>query len=218
MTARGLFITVEGVEGVGKSTNLAFLESLLRDNGVDVVTTREPGGTALGEEVRELLLSVREQPVSSMTELLLIFAARAQHISEVIEPQLAAGGWILCDRFTDGTYAYQGGGRGIDRADIARLEALVQGTLRPDYTLLLDLDVLVGMERARGRGELDRIEQEDLAFFEQVRRRYLEMARNSSGRYRVIDAGLPLSEVQEQVAKVGRELLTCWGVRHPEAG
>ena len=218
MAARGLFITVEGIEGVGKSSNLAFLAAQLREYGVDVMVTREPGGTPLGEDIRALLLSLREQPVSPMSELLLIFAARAQHLCDVIEPHLAAGRWVLCDRFTDATYAYQGGGRGIDAAAIAELETLVQGELRPDYTLLLDVDVATGLERARGRGELDRIEREAVEFFEQVRARYLALAQASSGRFRVVDARQPLDAVQRELAQLGRELLTCCGVRHPEAG
>ena len=215
MSARGLFITMEGGEGVGKSTNMAFLEDYLRSHGVDVVVTREPGGTRLGEEIRELLLQVRQGQMSSMTELLLIFAARAQHISERIEPALAAGQWVLCDRFTDATYAYQSGGRGVDFDTVRRLEELVQGSLRPDYTLLLDVCVSTGMARARERGELDRIEQEAMDFFERVRATYLQLAEDSSGRYRVIDAGVALDEVQQQLLKIGRELLSCWGVRQP---
>ena len=160
MSNRGLFITVEGGEGVGKSTGMKLLEGYFREHGVDVVVTREPGGTRFGEEVRELLLAVREEPVSDLSELMLIFAARAQHIEQVIAPALARGSWVLCDRFTDATYAYQGGWRCVPVATIASLEDLVQGSLRPDYTLLLDAPVEVGMERARGRGELDRIEQE----------------------------------------------------------
>lgn len=213
MSARGLFITMEGGEGVGKSTNLAFLEGFLREHGVDVVVTREPGGTKMGEEIRELLLQVRAEQVSSITELLLMFAARAQHISELIEPSLAAGKWVLCDRFTDATYAYQSGGRGVDARKVRSLEELVQGSLRPDYTVLLDAAVATGMARARGRGELDRIEQETIDFFERVRASYLQLAQNSSGRFRVIDAGVPLPEVQQQLLKVGKELLSCWGVR-----
>jgi dTMP kinase len=210
MSTRGLFITMEGGEGVGKSTNLAFLSSFLSDSGVDIVVTREPGGTLLGEEVRELLLQVRPEPVDAMTELLLIFAARAQHIRELIEPALAAGKWVLCDRFTDATYAYQCGGRGVDREAVRRLEELVQGELRPDYTLLLDAPVSVGMARARGRGELDRFEQETLDFFERVRSSYLEQAVDSSGRYRVANAALPLEEVQQELRDIGGELLSCW--------
>jgi dTMP kinase len=213
MVARGLFITMEGGEGVGKSTNLRFLHSYLKNNGVDVVITREPGGTQLGEEIRELLLQVRRDDMSAMTELLLIFAARAQHIREIIEPAIAAGQWVLCDRFTDATYAYQCGGRGVDWEAVRCLEELVQGQLRPDYTLLLDTSVAIGMARAKGRGSLDRFEQENLDFFERVRSSYLEQANSSSGRYRLIDASLPLDEVQQELLTFGSELLSCWVVR-----
>lgn len=201
---------MEGGEGVGKSTNLAFLQRYLTDNGVDIVTTREPGGTRLGEELRELLLNVRSEPVSVNAELLLMFAARAQHIFEVIEPALASGKWVLSDRFTDATYAYQCGGRGIDPASVAQLEQLVQGDLRPDYTLLLDAPVDVGMARARSRGELDRFEQEALAFFERVRQSYLQQARSHCDRYRVIDASQPLQVVETAMEKVASELLSRW--------
>jgi dTMP kinase len=216
MSARGLFITVEGGEGDGKSTNIAFLEKQLVGRGVDLVVTREPGGSSLGERVRQLLLAVDEEAIDAMAELLLVFAARAQHISTLIEPTLAAGKWVLCDRFTDATYAYQCGGRGIDRATVSALEQLVQGELRPDCTLLLDAPVSTGMARAQGRGELDRFEREELAFFERVRATYLELAQTSSGRYRIIDAGQPLEIVQQQLLKVCDELTACWGVRHPE--
>jgi dTMP kinase len=207
MSSRGLFITVEGGEGVGKSTNMAFLEDYLRSQGVGLVVTREPGGTRLGEDIREMLLQVRDEQVCPMTELLLIFAARAQHINERIEPALAAGQWVLCDRFTDATYAYQSGGRGVDAATVQRLEELVQGNLRPDYTLLLDAPVSTGMARARGRGELDRFEQEALDFFERVRDTYLQLAQSAPGRYRIIDASVPLEAVQRQLTAVCQELI-----------
>ncbi|MEH6588403.1 MAG: dTMP kinase [Halioglobus sp.] len=213
MESRGLFITVEGGEGVGKSTNMAYLEQHLSDLGIDIVVTREPGGTALGEDIRELLLRPRDDKMTANAELLLIFAARAQHLTQVVEPALAQGRWVLCDRFTDATYAYQGGGRGLPVPIIRELEQLVQGELRPDYTLLLDASVEVGMSRARGRGELDRIEQEQTEFFERVRRTYLELASESSGRYRVIDASKPLPAVEQQLEEVCAELATCWGVR-----
>lgn len=209
MSSRGLFITIEGGEGVGKSTHVPALERYLRDNGIDLVMTREPGGTALGEEVRGLLLQLRDEPVSDLAELMLIFAARAQHVSEVIEPALARGQWVISDRFTDATYAYQGGGRGVDIEAVRQLENLVQGTLRPDLTILLDVPVPVGMERARGRGELDRIELEDLAFFERVRAAYLQLADSGGGRYRVVDAGQPIEQVQRDILKIGAELLDC---------
>jgi len=214
MSSRGLFITVEGGEGVGKSTNIAFLEDYLRAHGVDLVVSREPGGSCLGEDIREMLLQVRTELMSPMSELLLIFAARAQHINERIAPALAAGQWVLCDRFTDATYAYQSGGRGITIDTVQRLEELVQGNLRPDYTLLLDAPVSTGMARARGRGELDRFEQEALDFFERVRETYLQLARASTGRYRIIDANVPLEAVQRQLTAVCQEFLPGAGVGH----
>ncbi len=214
MQRRGLFITVEGGEGVGKSTNMAFLQTHLAERGVELEVTREPGGTRLGEDIRELLLAPRGEAVDPMSELLMIFAARAQHIRERIEPALAAGKWVLCDRFTDATYAYQSGGRGLDAGAVRTLEQLVQGTLRPDYTLLLDAPVETGMQRALGRGELDRFEQEQVDFFERVRRTYLKLAEQSSGRFHVIDASQPLEAVQEHLLRVCRELLACWDVRH----
>ncbi|MFK7976374.1 MAG: dTMP kinase [Halioglobus sp.] len=216
MSARGLFITMEGGEGVGKSTNMALLERYLHGNNVDVIVTREPGGTQLGEEVRELLLKERKGSVSDMAELLLMFAARAQHIEEVIEPALASGTWVLCDRFTDATYAYQSGGRGMPSDSVRTLEDLVQKTLRPDCTILLDADVETGMTRAQERGELDRIEQEAVAFFERVRTRYLQIAARSSGRCRVIDASQSMENVEQQLLALGEELLSCWSVRQPE--
>ena len=215
MSARGLFITVEGGEGVGKSTGIAFLEKTLQAHGVELLVTREPGGSKLGEELRRLLLAVDDEPLDPTAELLLMFAARAQHISGRIEPALAAGKRVLCDRFTDATNAYQCGGRGIDRGAVSALENLVQGTLRPDCTLLLDAPVSIGLARARMRGDLDRFELEELAFFERVRATYLELAAGSSGRFRIIDAGQPLEQVQEQLLKVCKELTACWGVRHP---
>jgi dTMP kinase len=215
MSKRGLFITVEGGEGVGKSTNIAFLDQQLRDRGVDLLVTREPGGSKLGEALRQLLLDVSDESVDPMAELLMMFAARAQHINTRIEPALAAGRWVLCDRFTDATYAYQCGGRGIARGAVAALEELVQKQLRPDCTLLLDAPVSTGMARARQRGALDRFEQEELAFFERVRGTYLDLAESSSGRYRIIDASAPLEAVQKQLLKVCNDLTACWGVRHP---
>ncbi|KZX56610.1 dTMP kinase [Halioglobus sp. HI00S01] len=214
MEPRGLFITVEGGEGVGKSTNMQFLQEHLIKAGVDLVVTREPGGTALGEDIRELLLKPREDSMADNAELLLVFAARAQHLAQLVEPALARGQWVLCDRFTDATYAYQGGGRGLSMATIRQLEQLVQGDLRPDYTLLLDCPVEVGMSRASARGELDRFEQEQAEFFQRVRNTYLQLARESSGRYHLVDAARPLNEVEQQLEQVCAELLACWGARH----
>lgn len=199
MRQPGLFITVEGGEGVGKSTNLAFIAELLRSTGREVVQTREPGGTALAESIRALLLQPRPEPIAGMSELLLVFAARAQHLAEVIEPALAAGRCVLCDRFTDATYAYQGAGRGLDRALIGRLEDLVQGERRPDLTILLDAPVAVGRERASARGAPDRFEQEQQAFFERVREEYLQRAAREPHRFRVVDAACALDVVQRQL-------------------
>ncbi len=217
MKGRGLFITVEGGEGVGKSTNMAFLEQTLRGRGISLDVTREPGGTPLAESVRELLLAVREEDVDARAELLLIFAARAQHLHQRIEPALASGTWVLCDRFTDATYAYQCGGRGLDSQLVQQLEQMVQGELRPDYTILLDASVQTGLERARDRGELDRFEQEDLDFFERVRSTYLALANEGSGRYRVVDASRPLDVVQSELRDICEDLVDCWAVRTERA-
>lgn len=216
MRSRGLFITVEGGEGVGKSTNIAFLEAHLKSQGVDVLLTREPGGSRLGEDLRQVLLAVRDEPVDPMAELLMMFAARAQHISARIEPALAAGVWVLCDRFTDATYAYQCGGRGIDREVVSVLEELVQGTLRPDCTLLLDAPVATGMARAGNRGALDRFEREELDFFDRVRATYLDLAESGSERFCVIDASQPLEKVQEQLLEVCARLTGGRAARSPE--
>jgi dTMP kinase len=213
MQSRGLFLTMEGGEGVGKSTNIKYMAEALKEKGVDLVVTREPGGTKLAESIRQLLVQVQDETVGNLTELLLMFAARAQHIEQVIEPALAVGKWVLCDRFTDATYAYQCGGRGMSRQIVSQLEQLVQGELRPDYTLLLDAPIDTGMERARERGELDRFEKENQDFFARVRATYLDMAQQSSGRFHVIDASLPLGEVQKCVDEICLELLECWGVR-----
>ena len=206
---KGKFITVEGIEGVGKSTNIAFLDKLISDSGKQVVLTREPGGTPLGEAIRGLLLDPQYTGMNADCELQLMFAARAEHLAKVVWPAMQAGHWVLCDRFTDATYAYQGGGRGIDLERIARLEQWVQGDFRPDLTLLLDVPVEIGLERAGNRGALDRFEQEEVAFFERVRQAYLEMARTHDGRYRVIDASQPLEVVQRQLAKELQPELTA---------
>ncbi len=200
----GKFITVEGIEGVGKSTNIAHIRDLIEAAGIDVVMTREPGGTPLGEAIRGLLLDPRYTGMSPDCELQLMFAARAEHLAKVILPALAQDRWVLCDRFTDATYAYQGGGRGIDVEKIARLEQWVQGDFRPDLTVLLDVPVAIGLARAGNRGALDRFEQEHIGFFERVRQAYLDLAVRHDGRYRVIDASLPLARVQQQLDEVLR--------------
>lgn len=198
----GQFITVEGTEGVGKSTNMAFIEDWLTKAGKELVITREPGGTELGEKLRSVLLDAREQSMSDDTELLLMFAARAQHLHEVIKPALASGKWVLCDRFTDATYAYQGGGRGIDMSRIAELEQWVQGHLRPDMTLILDLPVDIGLERAGKRSEPDRFELEKHDFFNKVRDTYLARAAAKPESYQVIDASPSIDEVQQSIQAV----------------
>ena len=195
----GLFITLEGPEGAGKSTNRDYLAARLREHGLDVVLTREPGGTPLAEKVRELLLAPSDEAMAADTELLLVFAARAQHLAQVIRPALARGAVVLCDRFTDATYAYQGGGRGLSVERIATLEQFVQGDLRPDLTLVFDLPVEVGLARAAARGRLDRFEQEGQAFFEAVRQAYLQRAQGEPQRYNLLDAAQPLDAVQRAI-------------------
>lgn len=180
------FITLEGGEASGKSTNIQFISKYLAECGIAHVITHEPGGTPFAESIRQLLLRQQSEPVASDTELLLMFASRAQHIAQVIQPALAAGKWVICSRFTDSTYAYQGGGRGVSMEKIAQLEQLVQGDLQPDLTILLDLPVDIALERARQRGELDRIEAEDQAFFERVRAAYLARAIAFPERFKVV--------------------------------
>ncbi len=204
--SRGRFITLEGTEGVGKTSNLEHVCRLLREAGRDVVATREPGGTPLAESIRSLLLEVREEPVDPTVELLLVFAARAQHIARVIEPALAAGRWVVCDRFTDATFAYQGGGRRIPMDNIATLESLVQGELRPDLTLYLDVPVEVASQRIAERDH-DRFEREQLDFFERVRTTYLERAASDPRRVHVVDAGQELAAVQDEIGRVVSDFL-----------
>lgn len=210
---RGKFITLEGIEGVGKSTNLGFLEERLRAAGLEVVVTREPGGTALAEKIRALLIDHRNPPASQDTELLLMFAARAEHLAGKIRPALEAGQWVLCDRFTDATYAYQGAGRGIAVEHIQALEAWLQQGLKPDLTILLDADPTLGMQRAGRRGGLDRFEREEQAFFARVRAGYLEIARREPERVRSIDASRPLDEVQSALDELLAPLLETHGGR-----
>lgn len=201
MTAKR-FITLEGGEGAGKSTCLAFIRDFLEQRGLPLVVTREPGGTPLAEEIRQLLLARREEQVAPNAELLLMFAARAQHLQQVIFPALSRGDWVLCDRFTDATYAYQGYGRHQPMQTIQTLEQLVQDGLQPGLTLLLDLPVQEGMARAAARAEKDRFESEQDAFFERVRQGYRDRAAAEPARFRVIDASRPLADVQGQIAVV----------------
>jgi dTMP kinase len=202
MAARGKFITVEGIEGVGKSTNIEFIRQALATAGKRVIVTREPGGPEVSEAIREVLLSPELPSMHPDTELLLMFAARAEHLHQRILPAIEQGDWVVCDRFTDATYAYQGGGRGIARERIAALEGFVQGDLRPDATILLDTDVDTGLSRAKNRGAADRFEQETVNFFERVRDCYLDMAKAEPRRYHVVNAALPLTDVQAQIAAV----------------
>lgn len=204
---RGLFITLEGGEGAGKSTNLAFIRQWLQRAGHEVVVTREPGGTELGERVRDILLHSKQLHITPESEMLLMFAARAEHLAKVIRPALAAGKTVLCDRFTDATYAYQGGGRGLPAERIAAMENWVQADLRPDLTLLLDIPVEAGRARAGSRGEPDRFEREDHVFFTRVRETYLALAKAEPTRMHVIDASRALPQVEQQIAAVLEELV-----------
>jgi dTMP kinase len=199
MKKGGRFITLEGIEGAGKSTQLVVVRRCLKEEGIEVLTTREPGGSPIGERIRALLLDPACKGMVIDTEILLIFAARAEHISQKIRPALDRGAWVLCDRFTDATYAYQGGGRGVERERIAIVEDYVQGTLRPDLTLLFDLPVTTGLARAGKRSRPDRFELEAKGFFENVRAAYLAIAEAHPQRVRLIDAALPPQQVSDQV-------------------
>ncbi|MBI1195866.1 MAG: dTMP kinase [Gammaproteobacteria bacterium] len=208
---QGCLITVEGIEGAGKSSHIEHLRERLTEAGKSVVVTREPGGTTLGEEIRGLLLSHREGGMDADAELLLIFAARAEHLERVIRPALAAGQWVVCDRFTEASYAYQGAGRGMGMDRVGVLEEWLQGAFRPDLTLLFDLPVEIGMGRIakradQGGGDIDRFEQEHLSFWERVRGGYLELARRHPDRFRLIDAAPPIEAVRAQVD----EAVTAW--------
>jgi len=202
---RGLFITIEGGEGVGKSTNIEFIQKVLFAQGIESIVTREPGGTPLAEEIREILIKSREEKVVSETELLLMFAARAQHLHQKILPALEQGTYVISDRFTDASYAYQSGGRGVAAEKIALLENFVQGDVRPDLTLLLDAPIEIGMARAKNRGALDRFEEEESEFFNNVRNNYLSRAKAEPNRFKVIDATQPLEAVQADIAEVLKE-------------
>jgi dTMP kinase len=198
---KGKFLTIEGVEGVGKSTNLESIKQILESESINFIATREPGGTLIAEKIRTLLLEHHQEKLCELSELLLVFAARAQHIEAVIKPALEAGTWVLCDRFTDATYAYQGGGRGLNSNTISELENLTQGTLRPDFTLILDLDPEIGLSRAKNRGELDRIELEKTDFFKKVRASYLDIAKREPERCKVVDASRSIEVVSNDVTE-----------------
>jgi len=200
---RGRFITLEGIDGAGKSTHAAWLKEALLTRGRTVVATREPGGTPLGEALRALLLT---QPMTHDTEALLMFAARREHVEQVIDPALARGDWVLCDRFTDATFAYQGGGHGVPRERIAELERFIPANCRPDLTILFDVPIEVSrerLERARASGrDLDKFEREEFAFFERVRNVYLERAAREPARFRVVNAARPMNEVQSDLSRL----------------
>jgi dTMP kinase len=202
---RGTFVTVEGIDGAGKSTHLEFLVSRVRAAGREAVLTREPGGTPLGEKLRGLVL---HEPMEARTEALLMFAARRQHVADVIEPALAAGRWVVCDRFSDATYAYQCGGRGLPAEVVTALEAIAHPGLQPGATFLFDLDPALAYERQRGQGRApDRFEAEKAGFFIRVRDAYLQRAARDPGRFHVIDAGQPLEAVREQLGRAMDGLL-----------
>ena len=198
----GRLITLEGLEGVGKSTNMDFIRRKLQDAGIDVDVTREPGGTPLAEKIRQLVLDTADEPLPDLCELLLIFAARSAHLENRIRPALDHGRWVLCDRFTDATYAYQGGGRGLPLEIIASLEDWIQSGLRPDLTILLDTPVEIGLQRIRERGGTDRFESQRLEFFQRAREVYSSRAQQEPERYVVVDASRPLAQVQDDLAKV----------------
>jgi len=205
--ARGKFISLEGSEGVGKTTSLNFIKSFIESKGHKVLVTREPGGTPLAEDLRALLLSNRQEAVEPDTELLLMFAARCQHVNQVIKPALANGDWVLCDRFVDASFAYQGGGRGIDFDRIAQLEQWSLGDFSPDLTILLDMSVEAGMERTRLRGAPDRFETEKLEFYERIRAAYLKRAKQFTQRIHIIDAAPEVETVQRSLKALLQE--TC---------
>lgn len=195
----GKFITLEGIEGAGKSSCMMVVRELLQQAGHEVLVTREPGGTLVGEDLRELLLGHKHTGMADDTELLLMFAARAEHLRSKIEPALRRGQWVLCDRFTDASYAYQGGGRGLDTDRIKQLENWVQQGLKPDLTLLLDLPVAIGLQRAGKRSAPDRIEREEADFFQRVRDAYLQLAAAEPGRVKIVDAAQDFAHVRDQL-------------------
>ncbi len=204
MKPRGRFITLEGIEGAGKSTQVALIQTTLEQEGLSVVLTREPGGAPIAERLRQVLLDPDCRGMSADAELLLVFAARAEHLAKTIHPALGRGDWVVCDRFTDASYAYQGGGRGLNPARIAVLEQFVQGELRPDLTLLFDLPVPLGLERAGQRSAPDRFEGETARFFAGARAAYLARAQAEPRRMRLIDASAPLDQVSQAVTAVIR--------------
>ncbi|MFI0399181.1 MAG: dTMP kinase [Thiolinea sp.] len=214
MSLKGRFITLEGGEGAGKTTSRAYISEFLRQQGIKVLETREPGGTEVSEAIRHVLLDNSLPSMHPDTELLLMFAARNEHLQTKIIPALQAGAWVICDRFTDATYAYQGYGRGLDQQRIAALEIWVQGSLRPDYTLLFDIDVATGMQRIRARSQqlaisTDRFEQEEVDFFERIRAGYLERAQQYPQQYKLINASASLEQVQQQLSTILKSIINA---------
>lgn len=199
---KGKFITIDGIEGAGKSTQIDFICDYLSNKGVNVILTREPGGTELGEKIRELLLSSETKSMHSDTELMMMFAARNEHIHSKIMPALAQGDWILSDRFTDASYAYQGGGRGLDIKRIAQLERWVLQDFSPDMTLLLDVPVELGMSRVESRGKKDRIELEDMDFFNRVRDAYIDRSKQFPDRIKLIDSSQTVEHTKQQIKAI----------------
>ncbi len=203
----GMFITLEGIEGVGKTTNIQYISEWLTARDIKHVVTREPGGTPLCEDIRALLLGSHTEEIMPMTELFLVFASRTQHLEQLIKPSLANATWVVCDRFTDASYAYQGAGRGISNNTIKCLESITQLKMQPDLTIIFDLPVADGLRRARGRSAPDRFEQEDLSFFDRVRENYLSRAKRFSERCKIIDASKPIEDVQAQLNKILLEFM-----------
>lgn len=206
---RGRFITIEGIEGTGKSTNIAFLKSLVKEHELEVITTREPGGTPLAEQIRELLLVHREENLPPLTELLLFFASRSVMLKNLVIPALERGDWVICDRFTDATRAYQGAGRGLDISVIEQLADWVHGGLQPDLTVLLDAPAELGISRVKSRGQGDRMDSQELIFYEKVRTAYLNLAKENPERFVVVDATQSLADVQDAIREAVAPLLRC---------
>jgi dTMP kinase len=207
--SKNYFITLEGIEGAGKTTIANFIGEFLTDNGVEFAITREPGGTPIAEAIRKILLDHHHEIMCADTEVLLFFASRAQHLETIIKPALKAGKWIICDRFTDATYAYQGAGHKVTKERIAIIEEWVQQGLKPDLTLILDIDPVIGLNRARTKGEFDRIESEEVAFFQRVREQYLTMDKSNPQRYKIINAEQPLSLIKQQLCQILHTLLSA---------
>lgn len=213
IVVRGAFITLEGAEGVGKSTCVDVVRKTLQEHGVDAIVTREPGGTPLGEQIREWVLHDEHGPLSAEVEAIMMYAARAVHLDRIIRPALASGEWVICDRFADATFAYQGCGRGASRRLLAELEVAVSGALRPNLTLLLDAPVDVGLARIAGR-QHDHFERENRAFFERVRAGYLELAAKDSMRVKLVDASQPLIQVEAQIAAAVHAFINEFAARY----